>query len=123
MKLNRKGFTLVELLAVIVVLSIIALIGYTAIGSVIQNTRLSSAASTASNFESAAKTYCNVKMMQDMGVMPTATTYSEIEFDNNGSTLTATNITFANNCEDVTISGLTINGYSCTKTGATWGCQ
>lgn len=37
MKLNKKGFTLVELLAVIVVLSIIALIGYTAIGNVIDN--------------------------------------------------------------------------------------
>ena len=43
MKLNRKGFTLVELLAVIVVLSIIALIGYTAVGPIINNSRNSSA--------------------------------------------------------------------------------
>ena len=35
MKLNKKGFTLVELLAVIVVLAIIALIGYTVVGDVI----------------------------------------------------------------------------------------
>lgn len=39
MKLNKKGFTLVELLAVIVVLSIIALIGYTTIGDVITSSQ------------------------------------------------------------------------------------
>ena len=43
MKLNKKGFTLVELLAVIVVLAIIALIGYTAVGPIITDSRNSSA--------------------------------------------------------------------------------
>ena len=36
---NKKGFTLVELLAVIVILAIIAIVGTTAIGPVIQNSR------------------------------------------------------------------------------------
>ena len=35
MRLNKKGFTLVELLAVIVVLAIIALIGFGAVGPII----------------------------------------------------------------------------------------
>lgn len=37
--LNKKGFSLVELLAIIVVLSIIALIAYPIIGNVIDNSR------------------------------------------------------------------------------------
>lgn len=37
--LRNKGFTLVELLAVIVVLSIIALIGFTQVGNVIETAR------------------------------------------------------------------------------------
>lgn len=37
--LNKKGFTLVELLAVIVILSIIALIAYPIIGNTINNSR------------------------------------------------------------------------------------
>lgn len=123
MKLNKKGFTLVELLAVIVVLAIIALIGFTAMGSVIENTRKSAAASTASNFESAAKTYCNVKMMEDSGTAPTTASVSEIEFDNNGSTITGGAITFDKSCKDVTLpSDLKVNDYACSKSGNTWKC-
>ena len=122
MKLNKKGFTLVELLAVIVVLAIIALIGFTAMGSVIENTRKSAAASTASNFESAAKTYCNVKMMEDSGTAPTTAAVNKIEFDNNGSIVSASEITFSESCKNVTVTGLTVNGYSCSKSGNTWKC-
>ena len=43
MKLNKKGFTLVELLAVIVVLAIIALIGFTAVGPIVESSRKSAA--------------------------------------------------------------------------------
>lgn len=39
MKNNKKGFTLVELLAVIVILAVVALIGMTAIGPVMANSR------------------------------------------------------------------------------------
>lgn len=123
MKLNKKGFTLVELLAVIVVLAIIALIGYTAVGDVIEETRQGSAESTASNFESAAKTYCNVEMMKDNGTMPgSVTNVDVIDFDDNGSTVEVTNVTFSNSCQDVTITGLIINGYTCTKPGDSWDC-
>ena len=132
MKLNKKGFTLVELLAVIVVLAIIALIGFTSIGGVIENTNKSGAASTAANFERAAESYCNVKMMQDQGVMPTTAGIADIDFDNNGSTISfpepATGaepyvITFANSCADVTVPNLIVNGYTCSKQAdGKWKC-
>ena len=38
-KLKNKGFTLVELLAVIIVLAIIALIGFSQVGKVIQTSK------------------------------------------------------------------------------------
>lgn len=124
MKLNKKGFTLVELLAVIVVLAIIALIGFTSVGGIIDSTKKNAAASTASNFEHAAKTYCGVKMTELQGSLPTAVTSSgEIDFDNNGSTVTYTKVSFADSCDTVTIEGLTINTYSCTKTGNKWKCE
>lgn len=39
MKMNKKGFTLVELLAVIVILAIVMLVGVTAVGPVMEKTR------------------------------------------------------------------------------------
>ena len=39
MKRNKRGFTLVELIAVVAILGLIALIVYPAIGSVIRNSR------------------------------------------------------------------------------------
>ena len=51
--MKNKGFTLVELLAVIVVLSIIALIGYSAVGNVISSTQDSSNKITMKNYAKA----------------------------------------------------------------------
>ena len=48
-KMNRKGFTLVELLAVIVILAILMAIAATNIGPVIDNSRRSSMRTTAQN--------------------------------------------------------------------------
>ena len=51
--MKNKGFTLVELLAVIVVLSIIALIGYSAVGNVISSTQDNSNKITMKNYAKA----------------------------------------------------------------------
>lgn len=60
--LRNKGFTLVELLAVIVVLSIIALIGFTQVGNVIETAREKAAEESADNYIKAV----NLKIMNDM---------------------------------------------------------
>ena len=49
-KLKNKGFTLVELLAVIIVLAIIALIGFTQVGGVIQTSKEKAAVLSAKNY-------------------------------------------------------------------------
>ena len=54
-KLNKKGFTLVELLAVIVILAILMAIAATNIGPVIDNTRRSSMRTTAQNIMEAVR--------------------------------------------------------------------
>ena len=51
--MKNKGFTLVELLAVIVVLSIIALIGYSSVGNIISSTQDNSNKITMKNYAKA----------------------------------------------------------------------
>lgn len=54
-KLNKKGFTLVELLAVIVVLAIISVIAFTSISGVISNARKNAWASNLKMLEKSIK--------------------------------------------------------------------
>ncbi|GKV54425.1 hypothetical protein NCCP2222_03720 [Sporosarcina sp. NCCP-2222] len=54
---NEKGLTLVELLAVIVILGIIAAIAVPSIGSIIENSRIKAAKADALNAMSAAQLY------------------------------------------------------------------
>lgn len=54
---NEKGLTLVELLAVIVILGIIAAIAVPSIGGIIDNTRIKAANADAQNIISAANLY------------------------------------------------------------------
>lgn len=75
MKLNKKGFTLVELLAVIVVLGIIALIGYTFVGPIISDSRNSSATNNLLQYEHALELGCGAYQAKE----PTA---SEITVTN-----------------------------------------
>ena len=70
MKLNKKGFTLVELLAVIVVLAIIALIGFTAVGPIVDSSRKSAAENNILQYEHSLKIGCAAYQTQH----PDATT-------------------------------------------------
>lgn len=110
MKFNKKGFTLVELLAVIVVLGIIALIGFTSVGGIISDSKKSAAKQTVTNYVSAAKTACGVEMTKQNGTEVTTLTSDKISFDASGSTVTATGITFSDYCDKVSITSITVDG-------------
>lgn len=56
MRNNKKGFTLVELLAVIVILAVVMLIGITAMGPIMANSRKSALKSDGIDLMNAAKT-------------------------------------------------------------------
>ena len=72
--LNKKGFTLIELLAVIVILGTIMLIAIPAIGSVIDEKRKNTFASSAQLFASGANTY----VLTLPGASPAADTSGKI---------------------------------------------
>ena len=57
MKLNKKGFTLVELLAVIVILAVVMLVAVTAVGPAIENSKRSALFSSLSAVQDAAGLY------------------------------------------------------------------
>ncbi|MDQ0159815.1 type II secretion system protein [Alkalibacillus salilacus] len=65
---NQKGITLVELLAVIVILGIIALIAVPAIAGVIEDSRYDSVKSTAINVIEAAELYATTNDVESVGV-------------------------------------------------------
>lgn len=71
MKRNKSGFTLVELIAVVAILGLIALIVYPAIGSVIRNSRESAYKDQVSVIESAAKNWSidNASTLPDNGTV------------------------------------------------------
>ena len=71
MRLNKKGFTLVELLAVIVVLAIIALIGYSAVGGIIENAQYGANARSAESFANSMVQQCLLKKTADTTFDPT----------------------------------------------------
>ena len=66
-KMNRKGFTLVELLAVIVILAILMAIAATNIGPVIDNSRRSSMRTTAKNLVEAVRIQLTSNYRLDAG--------------------------------------------------------
>lgn len=65
--LNKKGFSLVELLAIIVILSIIALIAYPIIGNVISNSKDKLEKEQYGRVKSAAKNWVTANSVPDTG--------------------------------------------------------
>lgn len=64
--LNKKGFTLVELLAVIVILSIIAIIAYPIIGNTINNSKKKLQKEQYNRIKSAAKNWTTTNSIDDL---------------------------------------------------------
>ena len=122
MKLNKKGFTLVELLAVIVVLAIIALIGYTVVGDVISGAQKDSAANNITQYIHTLEIGCASYQASN----PTAQTISQEQALSkakfNGTAPTPdTGLTFSINattCKVTPPAKMTSNGIVCTYTEA-----
>ncbi|PKR76942.1 pilus assembly protein [Halalkalibacillus sediminis] len=98
---NQKGVTLVELLAVIIILGIIALIAVPAIASVIDDSRVDSINASAINYINAAELY---KVTND-GSLPSSET-DLADYINEKDGISFSGVTFDENTDgEITISG------------------
>lgn len=103
---NQKGLTLIELLAVIVILGIVAAIAVPSIGNIIENSRFNAVKADATNVLSAAQLYFTddqskttvtvaelktANYLESEGKIPTATTISK----GSPSTITTAAITYS----------------------------
>ena len=134
MKLNKKGFTLVELLAVIVVLAIIALIGYSVVTPLIADARNGANARSIEAFEKELKNQCLVLVTQNKTSETDLTASAIYTNASNKSNYSGTvpitsadGITFTagdTTCDISIDSPITMNGESCTKdtTSGSWSC-
>ena len=81
MKKNKKGFTLVELLAIIVILAIIAVITVPIVLNVIENAKKGAAINSALGYKDAIQKYYASKLFDDNGFK----LQGEFDIDNNGA--------------------------------------
>lgn len=113
MKMNKKGFTLVELLAVIVILAIIALIATPIILGVIDDARKGAAKSSALGFVDAVEKSIALKMVSDTSFsIPTSIGTSEAtSVKVKGDKPTSVNLSLD---ADGTVKdgAITVNGYT-----------
>ena len=125
MKLNKKGFTLIELLAVIVVLAIIALIGYTAVGPIINDSRNSAAANNIMQYEHALEVGCSAYQALNPAASSISVANAESKANFTGTkptgewTLGGTGKTI---CEITRPGTATSNGISCKYADNKWTC-
>ena len=78
-RLNKKGFTLVELLAVIVVLAVIMVIATQVIGNVMAKSRADSYASTVKAIRKGAETACTMDGYIDEENLKANVEYSDVD--------------------------------------------
>lgn len=115
MKMNKKGFTLVELLAVIVILAIIALIATPIILGVIDDARKGAAKSSALGFVDAVEKSIALEMVSDTN----ASIPASIETSNitnvkvKGDAPTAVSLSL-DSAGSVTSGTITVSGYTVT---------
>lgn len=111
---NEKGLSLVELLAVIVILGIVAAIAIPAIGNIIENSRYNAVKADAINVLSGAQIYYTdnpgeagpvaISVLQSSGYLENAGAFEEV------NTATITKVTGGNQITDATVT------FSGTKT-------
>ncbi|MGN4126040.1 type IV pilin protein [Lysinibacillus sphaericus] len=92
---NEKGLTLIELLAVIVILAIISAIAVPAIGSIVENSRIKAAKSDAINILNAANIYFTDDV-NTANITSNSGTYTPIDFQEyiqSAGTLTSFTVT------------------------------
>ena len=132
MRLNKKGFTLVELLAVIVVLAIIALIGFTAVGPIVESSRKSAAENNILQYEHALKVGCAAYQAENTtaSTISVANALSKAKFDGTApEAATGSEWSFGGNnkstCDLNSPSSATSLNRSCTYTAdtKTWKCN
>lgn len=114
MKDNKKGFTLVELLAVIVILAIIALIATPIILNVIDDAKEGAAKSSALGFIDAAEKNIATKMVKDSTyTVPTAISTEDIaSYDMKGTKPTAVALSLSKGV--ITNGTIAVDGYTIT---------
>ena len=88
MKLNKKGFTLVELLAVIVILAVIMLVAVTAVGPAITNSKKSAFFSSVAAVEDAATLYATSEGITSTRCVTLGTLTSKGHLNNRDKNLT-----------------------------------
>ncbi|MCT1540836.1 MULTISPECIES: prepilin-type N-terminal cleavage/methylation domain-containing protein [Lysinibacillus] len=123
---NEKGLTLIELLAVIVILAIISAIAIPAIGNIIENTRYNAAKADAINVLNAANLYFTDE--PDQSSVTVSTLKTEKYLDNAGklesvattatvtkgspNSLTATNVPYSGTTKTITFTGATLQSIN-----------
>ena len=123
---NEKGLTLIELLAVIVILAIISAIAVPAIGNIIENTRYNAAKADAINVLNAANLYFTDE--PDQTSVTVSTLKTEKYLDNAGklesvsttatvtkgspNTLTAANVPYSGSIKTISFTGATLQSIN-----------
>ncbi len=106
--MNKKGFTLVELLAVIVILAIIALIATPIIMNVVNNARLEAAKRSVEGYAKALESSYYIQLMsgQDVDIKTVTADYSgaRVTCGNNGDGIKVVN-------NKIELSKCTVSGY------------
>ena len=114
----RKGFTLVELLAVIAIISMVAVITTPIIINVIENSRRQAAEASAKGYARAVEqALLNVELGGEelgTGEINTSTLVGKVEYS--GKT-PETNSTVTISSGELTGYSLKFSGYTCTKSG------
>ncbi len=111
--MNKKGFTLVELLAVIVILAIIALIATPIIMNVVNNARLEAAKRSVEGYAKALESSYYIQLMsgQDVDIKNVTADYSGARVTCNGDN--GEGITIKDN--KIELKGCTVSGYDSSK--------
>ncbi|AXH99316.1 prepilin-type N-terminal cleavage/methylation domain-containing protein [Sporosarcina sp. PTS2304] len=116
-KLNQKGLTLVELLAVIVILGIIAAIAVPAIGNIIENTKYNAVKADALNALNAANMYFTETPKENSVTIETLVTGGYLE---NAGKLPPTGTVANGNPKKISTAAIDFaGGKTVTFTGAT----